>query len=147
MQQGAVGFVGAVIFAFGVLTLLGGRQYYSNYWGGAVFAPFALGVGGLCCFVALLKRNSRPANAAGSQANEGRHKRPAVMRRHQDKISRNAPCRCGSGLKYKHCCLSKDEERDWQEHELNQRPSVDVMEGPATTFRRAFDRPWKPPKA
>lgn len=31
------------------------------------------------------------------------------------KISRNAPCPCGSGKKYKHCCYGKDFE--WQEDE------------------------------
>ncbi len=25
---------------------------------------------------------------------------------------RNEPCGCGSGRKYKHCCLAKDEEKD-----------------------------------
>ncbi len=25
---------------------------------------------------------------------------------------RNEPCHCGSGKKYKHCCLAKDEEED-----------------------------------
>jgi len=25
---------------------------------------------------------------------------------------RNEPCHCGSGKKYKHCCLEKDEEAD-----------------------------------
>lgn len=29
------------------------------------------------------------------------------------KVSRNAPCPCGSGKKYKHCCLGKD--FDWVE--------------------------------
>ena len=31
------------------------------------------------------------------------------------KLSRNAPCPCGSGRKYKHCCLSKG--FDWVEGE------------------------------
>ncbi|MGB9699649.1 MAG: SEC-C metal-binding domain-containing protein [Thermodesulfobacteriota bacterium] len=30
----------------------------------------------------------------------------------QGKVGRNAPCPCGSGKKYKKCCLSKDELRD-----------------------------------
>lgn len=35
------------------------------------------------------------------------------------KISRNAPCPCGSGKKYKKCCLSKGEqiERSWIDDE------------------------------
>jgi hypothetical protein len=139
--QAAIGFIGAIIFAFGVLTLMGGRQYYSNYWGGAVFAPFALGIGGLLFIVAFRKRKT------SSQTIETRHKRPILIRMHREKISRNAPCPCGSGLKYKHCCLAKDEEWDRQQQELDQRRSIDVMEGPAETFHRAFERPWKPPKA
>ena len=27
-------------------------------------------------------------------------------------IARNAPCPCGSGKKYKHCCLERDEEHE-----------------------------------
>lgn len=34
------------------------------------------------------------------------------------KLSRNAPCPCGSGKKYKHCCLGKD--FDWVEMENGQ---------------------------
>jgi len=28
------------------------------------------------------------------------------------KLGRNDPCRCGSGKKYKQCCLAKDEARE-----------------------------------
>lgn len=31
------------------------------------------------------------------------------------KLSRNSPCPCGSGMKYKHCCYGKG--FDWQEDE------------------------------
>ena len=34
-----------------------------------------------------------------------------TMRRSVARTSRNAPCPCGSGKKYKHCCVDKDEER------------------------------------
>jgi hypothetical protein len=33
------------IFILGLVTLLLGRLHYRNYWGGAVFAPFALLIG------------------------------------------------------------------------------------------------------
>ena len=33
------------------------------------------------------------------------------MRRAVAKVGRNDPCPCGSGRKYKHCCLEKDDER------------------------------------
>jgi hypothetical protein len=35
----------------------------------------------------------------------------STMRRAVARIGRNEPCPCGSGKKYKHCCLAKDEER------------------------------------
>ena len=34
-----------------------------------------------------------------------------TMRRSVAKTGRNDPCPCGSGKKYKHCCIAKDEER------------------------------------
>ncbi len=35
--------------------------------------------------------------------------RPVTVRRQHPKIGRNDPCYCGSGKKYKNCCLEKDE--------------------------------------
>jgi hypothetical protein len=35
----------------------------------------------------------------------------ATMRRAVAKVGRNDPCPCGSGKKYKHCCIEKDTER------------------------------------
>ncbi len=32
------------------------------------------------------------------------------------KIGRNEPCHCGSGKKYKNCCLKKDEEKEYKEN-------------------------------
>jgi hypothetical protein len=40
-----MGFVGLWIFILGFGTLLLGYLHYRNYWGGAVFAPFALLIG------------------------------------------------------------------------------------------------------
>ncbi len=34
-----------------------------------------------------------------------------TMRRAVVRIGRNEPCHCGSGKKYKHCCIEKDQER------------------------------------
>jgi len=34
-----------------------------------------------------------------------------TIRRPSRKVGRNEPCPCGSGLKYKHCCIDKDRER------------------------------------
>jgi hypothetical protein len=58
ITRAAIGVIGVMIFALGALTLLGGRQHYSNYWGGAVFAPFALVIGGLFFLVAFRKRKT-----------------------------------------------------------------------------------------
>jgi len=37
--------------------------------------------------------------------------RGTTMRRAVAKVGRNDPCPCGSGKKYKHCCIEKDNER------------------------------------
>jgi hypothetical protein len=59
------------------------------------------------------------------------------------KISRNSLCPCGSGLKYKHCCLSKDEERACEENERAERMAGNVIGGSATIFRHAIDRAYE----
>ncbi len=62
---------------------------------------------------------------------------------------RNAPCPCGSGKKYKHCCLVKDEEADRvaRERKASAAPPVDPAEDvpakPATPPPRATSQPWK----
>lgn len=52
----ALGFVGLMVFATGVLSLMAGRLHYSNYWGGAVFAPYAIIVGGMLMVGMILMR-------------------------------------------------------------------------------------------
>jgi hypothetical protein len=54
-RKGALllGFVGFWIVILGATTLLLGRLHYANYWGGAVFAPFALIVGVLAIVLAI----------------------------------------------------------------------------------------------
>jgi len=42
---------------------------------------------------------------------EGAGKVPFTVRRAAAKLGRNDPCHCGSGKKYKRCCLDKDRER------------------------------------
>ena len=58
------------------------------------------------------------------------------------KIGRNSLCPCGSGLKYKHCCLSKDEARELEENERADRKAENVIGGSATIFRHAIDRAY-----
>jgi Flp pilus assembly protein TadD len=36
-----------------------------------------------------------------------------------ERLGRNDPCRCGSGLKYKRCCADKDEELDRAKREVS----------------------------
>lgn len=58
------------------------------------------------------------------------------------KLGRNSLCPCGSGLKYKHCCLAKDEERDIEEKERAERKAGNVMGGYATIFNHAIERAY-----
>ena len=47
------------------------------------------------------------AMAAAAQANRGEQERLEPQRREADKVNRNSPCPCGSGKKYKRCCMHK----------------------------------------
>ena len=38
-------------------------------------------------------------------------RKPETFRRAQPKVGRNDPCPCGSGKKYKNCCMAKDMEQ------------------------------------
>ena len=38
-------------------------------------------------------------------------RKPETFRREQPKVGRNDPCPCGSGKKYKNCCMNKDLEQ------------------------------------
>ena len=49
-------------------------------------------------------------NAVCTQADQ-RIARGTTVRRSVARLSRNEPCHCGSGKKYKHCCTAKDGER------------------------------------
>lgn len=46
--------MGVLILCFGVATLMKGKLQYPNYWGGPVFAPFAILVGVLGIFVGIV---------------------------------------------------------------------------------------------
>ena len=47
----------------------------------------------------------------GAEIPEREHKQETVRRDHP-KVGRNDPCPCGSGKKYKNCCMQKDLERE-----------------------------------
>ena len=54
-----MGFVGLWIFILGFVTLLLGQLHYKNYWGDAVFAPFALLIGVIAVAFAIRARRRR----------------------------------------------------------------------------------------
>jgi hypothetical protein len=58
-QRVSVAFVGLIIISLGVESLAQGHLHYANYWGGAVFAPYAIGGGLLTIAVAALKGRGR----------------------------------------------------------------------------------------
>ena len=55
-QRAGIIAIGATIFSLGLATLLKGKLQYSNYWGGAVFAPYALLIGPLVVLVGIVAR-------------------------------------------------------------------------------------------
>jgi SEC-C motif len=62
---------------------------------------------------------------------------------------RNEPCHCGSGKKYKHCCLARDEEEELaaQERRASAAPQpAPAEDAPASRTPpppRAVNQPWK----
>lgn len=63
--------------------------------------------------------------------------------------SRNEPCHCGSGKKYKHCCLVKDEEADRASREQQAsaaEPTAPPEDAPSQHTApppRTQGQPWK----
>jgi hypothetical protein len=61
---------------------------------------------------------------------------------------RNEPCRCGSGRKYKHCCLEKDDKKAAAKRakaaaEAPAQPSDEAPAPPARVAKPQTDQPWK----
>jgi hypothetical protein len=60
---------------------------------------------------------------------------------------RNDPCHCGSGRKYKHCCLAKDEAaaRALRAEAVAEAPVVPAEPAPARTAppKHKTRQPWK----
>jgi len=61
---------------------------------------------------------------------------------------RNEPCRCGSGRKYKHCCLDKDAKaaaaaRAKAAAEAPAQSPADAASTPARMPKPQTDQPWK----
>ncbi len=55
-----------------------------------------------------------------------------TMRRAVARIGRNEPCPCGSGKKYKHCCLDKDHERLQHSSEVSGLTHAELSAQPET---------------
>jgi membrane protein implicated in regulation of membrane protease activity len=47
------GLAGIMILWFGIATITAGKLHYPNWWGGAVFAPFAIIVGTIMVIAAI----------------------------------------------------------------------------------------------
>ncbi len=58
---------------------------------------------------------------------------------------RNEPCHCGSGKKYKHCCLAKDEAQA-REHAAAEQATVRAESAEAESTEKAPERAPRPPK-
>jgi len=63
-------------------------------------------------------------------------------------LGRNEPCHCGSGKKYKHCCLVKDEAaeraaRAQSPDEATAAAPAGPHVPPGTAPRQATQQPWK----
>ncbi len=53
---------------------------------------------------------AKPTTA--SHGGDGSVSKPRPVQRKAVKVGRNDPCPCGSGKKYKNCCMAKDEQRE-----------------------------------
>ncbi len=61
---------------------------------------------------------------------------------------RNEPCHCGSGRKYKHCCLEKDEAAEAAARAkaapaAAAEPAEPAREAPRRTPKHQTEQPWK----
>ena len=69
-----------------------------------------------------------------------------------ERPGRNEPCRCGSGRKYKHCCLEKDDKKAAAARakaaKVEEAPAAAAEEAATTTSaprapKPKTDQPWK----
>ena len=64
---------------------------------------------------------------------------------------RNEPCHCGSGRKYKQCCLEKDEAARRKAQASGEQPSTGGGSGadapkPVPPGKKQTQQPWKGPR-
>jgi hypothetical protein len=60
-----------------------------------------------------------------------------VPEKSQSRPGRNEPCHCGSGKKYKHCCLAKDEAADAKAREKREKAERAAAEKAAKAAEKA----------
>jgi hypothetical protein len=60
---------------------------------------------------------------------------------------RNEPCHCGSGTKYKHCCLSKDEAADQKAREKREKAEKAAAAKAEKAAKKAKDAGEEPREA
>ena len=63
------------------------------------------------------------------------------------RLGRNEPCRCGSGRKYKQCCLDEDESKARVAYAKAiaeaPAPSPDTVAAPPRAAKHDTQQPWK----
>jgi hypothetical protein len=105
-SRAALLLLGAIIALQAAATLQKGEPDYRNHYNLPVSAHVVLVLGAVLVVGAFLPWSRRSSAAA-----EKPPPRHGASRSSSDRPGRNDPCPCGSGRKYKRCCLADDEER------------------------------------
>jgi preprotein translocase subunit SecA len=53
------------------------------------------------------EESTQGQQAAAIRGSQKSDKKPEPIRNRNEKVGRNEPCPCGSGKKYKNCCMRK----------------------------------------
>ncbi|HEV8582121.1 MAG TPA: SEC-C domain-containing protein [Thermoanaerobaculia bacterium] len=124
MTRVVLALLGTTISLQAVAHLKKGEPDYLNFYAQPVSAPVALAFGIAAIVIAAVPWRRSSGGLGTSRGKD------VETHRAEQHAGRNAPCPCGSGLKYKKCCLPKDEERrraealDRRSAELNRRNEV-----------------------
>lgn len=107
----------SVVVLDAAVALLADEPDYLNFFGQRVSAVVALLSGFFAIMACWLGWRRRGEDAKGKRR---RRSKSLVVRRTASKpLGRNERCHCGSGKKYKKCCLQSDEDR-FRRHRLSQ---------------------------
>jgi hypothetical protein len=105
-SRAALLLLGVIIALQAAATLRRGEPDYRNHYNQPVSAHVVLVLGAALVVGAFL-----PWPRCSSAPGEKPAPRRGASRASADRPGRNDPCPCGSGRKYKRCCLADDEER------------------------------------